>query len=290
MELRRHPERVEWDRGATAALSLVACRQSGLANSVMGWNYLTGSFLRSYEPSRMSLRLRFGGGRPAEAQLLVSAFDAQTADAIAAEFCASVEAATPWLEFTGPIAVDKSMSAQADQWALTATAPVDAMALTSSVLKTLATLSHEVDITITAHSLDSSDPLDTHVNLSVVASGANAAHALRLLAAETPGAVGLMPVPLRGEAPVCRLPLMMAGGLFSLPARLYGLWPEERPEPAASVVRDMVDSTTPHRVVFGGSGLGKSVFLTHVADALLRRSERVAVVCGCGCRPKAHAH
>jgi hypothetical protein len=101
-----------------------------------------------------------------------------------------------------------------------------------------------------------------------------------LLAEDTLGPVGLVADPIRPRE-TCRptlLPLQLVGHLLAAPARVTDAF-RTRPPLSRHALVSLIDTApTPHLLVVGASGQGKTTFLAQLVDAAASRGEAVAVV------------
>ncbi len=126
-----------------------------------------------------------------------------------------------------------------------------------------------------------SDPeLGVRCRVRIEGNGTDASLVASLIASDLCGPLRLNPVPLRGElAPELTLDLSMAAHLVSTAARIDGVWPTTVMTPVAQI-HDAIDKAVPpHTVVFGGTGLGKTTLLEHLADRSLRDGRTVVAMC-----------
>jgi len=100
-----------------------------------------------------------------------------------------------------------------------------------------------------------------------------------LVAADSIDGYKLVPKPLRAEPPALHtFPRQQVAALLSAPLRIPGLFPNTRPRDADELRRLSRSSPSPHMLVVGQSGSGKTSLLVHLADDAVKHGESFVFV------------
>lgn len=100
-----------------------------------------------------------------------------------------------------------------------------------------------------------------------------------LLAEDTVGPVALVADPVRGpEPPADPVPPELVAHLLAVPGRLPGCYPEHAPVPVADLFASFAATASPHALILGGTGQGKTTLLAHLGDRASEAGEATAAV------------
>lgn len=121
---------------------------------------------------------------------------------------------------------------------------------------------------IVASDKSSSDGRGSLCRILVHGSGARRDLAASLLAEDSIGSVVLAADPVRGtlQHPATEFPHDLVAHLLAIPGRLPGRFPSHPPTDPTELLAAFTGAASPHVLILGGTGQGKTTLLAHLAD------------------------
>lgn len=120
---------------------------------------------------------------------------------------------------------------------------------------------------------------DLLCRVDVHGDGARRDIAATLLAEDSAGPIGLVADPVRGpQHDASTFPAALVAHLLSIPGRLPGRFPSHPPTSPATLLAAFTGSASPHALILGGTGQGKTTLLAHLGEQASAAGDAIACV------------